>query len=102
MERKCVCHQVYEKCDKGLELVYVPFLVSVTEGTESDVLQDIIGVFSPSGGRQFEIHVCNLCTNHPAFPFLFHGINNAYFVRSSICLKKIATKTTAQSFQGFG
>jgi hypothetical protein len=38
MERKCVCHQVYEKCDKRLELVYVQFWVSVTEGTANDVL----------------------------------------------------------------
>ena len=70
MERKCVCHQVNEKCDKGLELVYEQFWVSVTEGIVNDVLQVIIGVFSPSSGRQFEMHVCDLCTNHLPFPFM--------------------------------
>ena len=102
MEWKCVCHQVYEKCNEGLELVYVQFWVSVAEGTANDVLQDIIEVFSPSSGRHFEMHVCDLCTNHSPFPFYFHVINIPYFVRSSICLKNIASKKTAQNFQGFG
>jgi hypothetical protein len=78
MERKCGCHQVYEECAKGLEMVYVQFWVSVTEGTVNDVLQDIIGVYPPSSGRQFEMHVCDLSTNHPLFPFYFHGINDIF------------------------